>query len=158
MREVRSKVEMVRPGRPLFVREWILGVDELTVNKDHDDDDDVKNAKGPPVDLQIMIVHGSCATERQFHYLLLSLEAKIQAIPRPTAVRCVLFDAVGCGESPVLTDYDAYSPDNMMKDITAVVETFMDPRVPIVWMGHSYGSSLILRLLASSGDAPHSSG
>ena len=148
MREVRAQVETVRPGRPLFVREWILGVDELPPEKQKDD-----ATPPPPLDLQILIVHGSCATERQFHYLLLSLEAKIQALPRRAAVRCMLFDAVGCGASPVLADYDAYSPENMMKDICAIAENFMDSKVPIVWMGHSYGPSLILRLLTSGESA-----
>lgn len=143
MRQVRAQVETVRPGRPLFVREWILGVVDVPP-KINDD------KKTVDVDLQIMIVHGSCATERQFHYLLLSLEAKIQALPRRTAVRCVLFDGVGCGESPILTGYHEYSPENMMADLQVIVETYMDSKVPLIWMGHSYGTSLILRLLSSS--------
>ena len=137
MKEIRAGVETVRPGRDLFVREWILGVDEGDPMTDKS------------VDLQIMIVHGSCATERQFHLLLLSLEAKVQAIPQKIVLRCLLFDAVGCGASPIPTEYEAYSPDSMMQDIKAIVETFLDEKIPLLWMGHSYGPSLILRLLAS---------
>eukprot|EP00977_Amphora_coffeiformis_P023404 scaffold13276_cov151-Amphora_coffeaeformis.AAC.2 len=145
MKEVRTGVEAVRPGRNLFVREWILGVDEG------------EPMTGKRVDLQIMIVHGSCATERQFHLLLLSLEAKVQALPRKCAVRCLLCDAVGCGSSPIPTEYEAYSPENMMQDIKGTVETFLDQKVPLLWMGHSYGPSLILRLLVSGALANYKS-
>ena len=144
MKEVRAQVETVRPGRPLFVREWILGVNESHTPT---------ATTAPPVDLQIPIVHGSCASERQFHYLLLSLEAKVQALARRTVIRCLLFDLVGCGASPVLTEYEAYSTENVVKDLQAVVETYLDPKVPIVWMGHSYGPNLILRLLTSEAHA-----
>lgn len=137
MKEVRASLETLRPNRNLFVREWILGVDE---------NEDLKETS---IDLQLMLVHGSCATEQQFHLMLLSLEAKVQATFGDAAVRCFMFDAVGCAKSPVLPNFEDYNAHNMMEDIQAVVQKFLDAAVPLVWVGHSYGSSLILRLLAS---------
>lgn len=172
MKEVRARLETLRPNRTVWVREWILGIAEK--------DDDM--APPPVVDLQLMMVHGSCGTEQQFHLMLLSLEAKVQALGRKGAIRCVLFDAVGCGKSPVLRDFGDYSSEELMEDLAVMVHKFIDASLPLVWgkcplfffckclplyrpgliviifflsfrhtvaVGHSYGPSLILRLLAN---------
>lgn len=148
MKEVRAGLETVRPGRRLFVREWVLGVEEGS---------DV-GAETKAVDLQILWVHGSCATEKQFHLLLLSLEAKVGALAGNPVVRCVLFDAVGCGQSPVLADYSAYATEELVQDIQVVAQTFLDEHIPVVWAGHSYAPNLLVRLLKEQqGSIPTSS-
>jgi pimeloyl-ACP methyl ester carboxylesterase len=146
MKEVRAGLETVRPGRRLFVREWLLGVEEGS---------DL-SAKTKATDLQILWVHGSCATEKQFHLLLLSLEAKVAALTGNPVVHCILFDAVGCGQSPVPADYSSYATEELVQDIRVVAQTFLDPQIPTVWAGHSYAPNLLVRLLLKEqqGSAP----
>lgn len=151
MKEVRAGLETLRPGRTLFVREWILGVDETTSIED----------VPKQVTLQMVLVHGTCATEQQFHLFLLSLEAQLQAFssssPKNKGMRCLLMDAVGCGQSPVIADYEAYSSNEMMHDLQVLVEKFADSSIPLVRLGHSYGPSLFLRLLEGTKNSSSSS-
>jgi pimeloyl-ACP methyl ester carboxylesterase len=157
-----GRIVTVRPGRRLFVRRIILGP------KRHDRGSTSNAATDPPT---LVFVHGSCATERQYHRLVKAMQDEI-GTPFPPGTTCILFDLAGCGQSPPPTrsaetggsfptdgsvkslartfwsgiaaqDSDMYSNDESIQDLRAIVDTCA-PLSPLFLMGHSYAANLIL--------------
>lgn len=114
--------------------------------------------KASDVAAEIIFVHGSCASSSQFDRLLSAIwerfydDADGTLPPNITKkIRCHLFDAVGCGSSPHdPKDWSAYGAAEQMKDIeeyVSIVSASSTSATPIYFVGHSYGSSQIVRLL-----------
>ena len=114
--------------------------------------------KASDVAAEVIFVHGSCASSSQFDQLLSAIwerfydDADGTSPPNITKkIRCHLFDAVGCGSSPHdPKDWSAYGAAEQMKDIEEyvnIVSAFSTSATPIYFVGHSYGSSQIVRLL-----------
>lgn len=124
--EDSAKVVEVRPGRRLFIRKVLIG-----------------STKSVEPALQLICVHGTCATERQYQPLLESLDRRFEH----EKVVCLLFDCIGCGQSPSLKEWDAYSNSEVRADLEAVIQNHSNPTLPTILMGHSYAPSIFLPLL-----------
>jgi pimeloyl-ACP methyl ester carboxylesterase len=167
MLEEQAKLETVRPGRSLFVRKVRVGnVTGTNTN--------ITNAEDTTT-LQIVCVHGTCASEQQYHSMLEALHQLILAdtgseltydydtnneSAHNVSMQCLLPDLLGCGQSPpAAADSlsknkdknmdNAYSNEAIMADLTALMETHVDPNLPVVMMGHSYACNVILPMLLS---------
>ena len=115
--------------------------------------------KASDVAAEVIFVHGSCASSSQFDRLLSAIWERFYddadgttSPPNITKkIRCHLFDAVGCGSSPHdPKDWSAYGAAEQMKDIEEyvnIVSASSTSATPIYFVGHSYGSSQIVRLL-----------
>lgn len=156
LQEVRAGLETVRPGRKLFVR-------QVCLRQRADDDSDSTSGAAAAAALRIVFVHGTCATERQFQLLLDAMDRQICArnagtekdLSTLTSIHCLLYDLVGCGQSPPFIDipgnqWDAYATEESMADMLALLEKYCvgdDKKLPTILLGHSYGPNLFLRLL-----------
>jgi pimeloyl-ACP methyl ester carboxylesterase len=148
MLEEQAKIETVRPGRSLFVRKVRLGSTTNTTETT------------TPTTLQVVCVHGTCASEQQYHSLLKSLHELIIADiaaddENNVSIQCLLPDLLGCGQSPPVSASGAhkdaaYSNEEIMADLLALMENHVDPNLPLVIMGHSYACNVILPMLMSS--------
>jgi len=107
---------------------------------------------------EVIFIHGSCASSSQFDRLLSAIwesfydHADGTSPPKITKkIRCHLFDAIGCGSSPHdPNDWSAYRCEEQMKDIEEyvnIVSATSTSSTPIYLVGHSYGSSQIVRLI-----------
>jgi pimeloyl-ACP methyl ester carboxylesterase len=142
MLEEQAKLETFRPGRSLFVRKVRLGRSTTTKT---------------PTTLQVLCVHGTCASEQQYHSFLESLNELILADSATddennVSIQCLLPDLLGCGQSPPASASAAhkdatYSNEEIMADILALMEKHVDPNIPLVIMGHSYACNVILPML-----------
>lgn len=111
-------IKTVRPGRDLYTREVISGT---------------------PL-LNLVWLHGTCAKSAQFNLVLDKLSAN--------SVACYLYDAMGCGQSPMVSEWDAYTTEEAVLDLEAVIELCIeDKSLPIVVIGHSYAVTTIIRML-----------
>jgi len=118
MKEIKASVREVRKGRHLFVREVEIGSEEPRI--------------------QLLFQHGLCATEEQFTLILDELSKS------DLSIRCVLYDGVGCNKSP---PSDNYHIDEQVSDLRAIVENYIVADMPTVIVTHSYGTTLVLKLL-----------
>lgn len=178
MREIQAGIEEIRPGRRLFVRQWILdgGVDggsktktiaSLPKSRSHGPSNS-ETLMGNNVELQLVMVHGMCATELQYHEMLHAIEKEMIVLEdnnddtatfnqtTSMTIHCVLYDMVGCGQSPVVPDWGAYSRNEHIQDLHAIVKRGRDSlllskgyRIPTILVAHSYGPSIVLSWLAS---------
>lgn len=111
-------IQTVRPGRDLYTRTVISGT---------------------PL-LNLVWVHGTCAKSAQFDRVLEKLSAN--------SVACYLYDAMGCGQSPMVSEWDAYTTEEAVLDLKAVVELCIeDKSLPTVVIGHSFAVTTIIRML-----------
>lgn len=117
MKELQASLQEVRPGRKLFVRRTRLG-----------------GGDKPSSTQQMLCIHGLCATEQQFLPLLSRLQADID---------CWSYDWMGCGQSPILRDREAFSKRETVLDLLAVME-LLDPKLPTLIVAHSYGPSILV--------------
>jgi pimeloyl-ACP methyl ester carboxylesterase len=132
--ETFAELVEVRRGRRLFVREIFIGTDPSS------------SSIGKIPDLQLVCVHGTCGTERQFHLLLEKLDELI--INTGIQIKCLLYDKLGCGKSQIIDDWNAYSNEEDKKDLDALLQMKLDPLLDQVIIGHSYAlSAPILPLL-----------
>lgn len=123
MREVYAKVTEVRPDRPLFVRKLEIGIQPR---------------------LQIVAVHGTCATEAQYQRLWEAMDQRNGEQDNGINVSIVAFDGFGLARSPVVSIHSRdYDNAELQKDLVAVVNQFTDDALPIFMMGHSYGPTHI---------------
>jgi pimeloyl-ACP methyl ester carboxylesterase len=191
MLEEQAQLETVRPGRSLFVRKVRVGNVTQTLGTNTNTNSTNTNtnmtnaavAATPPdadvpiTTLQIVCVHGTCASEQQYHVMLEALHQIIigdtggltstsdydtnnnSSSDHKVSIQCLLPDLVGCGQSPPATDSSlnknkdmdsAYSNEEIMADLTALMETHVDPNLPVVLMGHSYACNVILPMLLSA--------
>jgi pimeloyl-ACP methyl ester carboxylesterase len=150
-----AQVVPVRPGRRLFVRKITIGQQQQQQQRrpllllSPPDAKTVETAPPPAAALaaatwQLVCLHGTCASERQFQPLLKSMDTILSEQKQQTLVSCLLFDNVGCGQSPSLPNWNAYENSEISADLQAVVEQYCDPTLPIVCMGHSYAPSILL--------------
>ena len=133
-----ASVVEVRSGRRLFVR-------KVSINAS------TKPTATPKV--QIVAVHGTCATQQQYQALLDAIDD--QGILH---VDVVLYDCLGLAQSPVDTyDSTAYSNEEHWQDLQAISERFTSENLPTFFMGHSYGPSHIFNYLSAMGSSNGSS-
>jgi pimeloyl-ACP methyl ester carboxylesterase len=150
MREVLAKVVEVRPNRPLFVRQLEIG-------------------NRPPT-VQIVAVHGTCATEAQYQLLWEAVEAQWRTEDSATSspnghgskddaavimkggLAIVAYDSFGLAQSASSSSSSKIRPEDyankeLQDDLLAVVEQFAHADLPLVMMGHSYGTTHIFATL-----------
>jgi len=155
-----SRVELVRPGRNLFVRQ--LDISAATAPPDSDNKGNTleqqqqqqldENDYAAVPEIQLIFQHGTCGTEQQFQPLLEALNGQV-ALRR---MRCLLYDCLCCGQSPLSNEHgehgctydrDAFLNVELAADLSALLDKYMDPIIPAVWIGHSYGPSIMLHVL-----------
>jgi len=145
MLEEHAQLEEVRSGRSLFVRKLRLG---KTLHSSSSTGTTTYSTS-----LQLVCCHGTCASEQQYHPLLESIHQLLveeHTEFKQLSIQCLLFDLVGCGQSPALPDRNAYSNAAIMADLQALLCTHVNPNVPLVVMGHSYACNVILPMLQQS--------
>jgi abhydrolase domain-containing protein 8 len=126
MHVTSAAIEEVRPGRSIFVRKTIIGCPE----------------QDPA--FQLLFVHGICGSEMQYKLLMECMDQKLTDVH--VSVICLLFDSVGCGQSPSLPDWDAFHFREVMSDLDVLIRTHLDQAIPTVVVGHSYAPSIFLPL------------
>jgi pimeloyl-ACP methyl ester carboxylesterase len=124
MKIVKEGIEEIRSGRSLFCREIQLGGETSKFN--------------------LVLLHGTCAASAQFDLLLDALEKE------GLSSHCYLYDAVGCGRSPMLPTFDAYHTNEQILDLKAILDTRIEQTRPTLILGHSYAPTIILRYLAQN--------
>lgn len=130
----------IRPGRRIFVRKVSIG------------GGGGGGGSSPLPRRQLICAHGTCATERQYQLFLEALdkllcEKRGTTTATATPLSCLLFDNVGCGQSPPLHEWDAYANAEIAADLRAVIQRHADPTLRTVYVGHSYAPSIFLPLL-----------
>ena len=118
----------VRPGRILFHRTEILG-----------------SSTAPPK-LQMVLLHGTCASSSQYNSLLQALSGILEE-----SVVCHLFDSISCGKSPQVREWEAYHTDQAVLDLAAIMEKQVDTSLPTLIIGHSYAPTIIIRCFSRHG-------
>jgi pimeloyl-ACP methyl ester carboxylesterase len=126
LKEADGDLTEVRPGRTLYYRVVPIGT-------------------GKPV-FQVLLIHGTCASSAQYD-LLLSHLVKLSK----ESIVCHLYDAVSCGESPLVKDWDAYRTDEAVLDLKAIMEAKLDSSLPILLVAHSYAPTVIIRCIHRHG-------
>jgi abhydrolase domain-containing protein 8 len=123
MMKKRDGIQTIRPGRNLYTRTII--------------------SKTPL--LNLVWVHGTCAKSSQFDAVVEKMSAT------NSVVACYLYDAMGCGQSPILSEWDAYTTKEAALDLRAFLEKCIeDKSLPTVVIGHSYAVTVIIRMLAQN--------
>lgn len=118
----------VRPGRILFHRSEILG-----------------SSSAPPK-IQMLLLHGTCASSSQYNNVLKALSEILEE-----SIVCHRFDAISCGNSPLVREWEAYHSDQAVLDLAAIIEKEIDPSLPTVIIGHSYAPTIIIRFFHRHG-------
>ena len=139
LKEEIGELRAVRPGRTLFVRKVVLG-----------------SPSSNPA-LNMLAVHGTCATQTQYTPVLEALDGPLDKANLSVAVW--LYDNVGCGLTPELPEWDAYSNENFALDLRAILVDMVlkddKDRRPCVLMGHSYAPTILLEMLNQSPSIDH---
>lgn len=130
MKEVIAHVEEIRPNRHLFVRKFRIG-DETSAS----------------ASIQLLGYHGLCGTERQFHAILPFLHQNLLEKYPHKCIDCYFFDWMGCGQSPLSGEWDAYDSAETEADLVTFVQKHIQPEIPLVIAAHSYGPSIVIRAL-----------
>ena len=87
----------------------------------------------------ILLIHGSMASLEQYNY---QFDYIIQNRPD---INIIAYDTYGCGKSDKnLDDFEAYNTKELELDMLAVFDKFKRKKNIVV--GHSYGTSMCLRL------------
>mmetsp|Transcript_17483 Transcript_17483/g.29036 ORF Transcript_17483/g.29036 Transcript_17483/m.29036 type:complete len:293 (-) Transcript_17483:2985-3863(-) len=128
-----SELIEIRPGRTIYYRNELLTG---------------PNKQPTAPTFQLVFLHGTCASSLQYDGLLRSLAS---GLPAGTVLDCHLYDAISCGKSPLLKDWEAYHTDQSVLDLKAIVDTKLDKSIPTIFVGHSYAPSVIIRYLHSHG-------
>ena len=118
----------VRPGRILFHRSETLG-----------------SSTSPPK-MQMLLLHGTCASSSQYNSLLQALSGILEE-----SIICHRFDAISCGNSPLVQEWEAYHTDQAVLDLAAITEKEIDTSLPTVIIGHSYAPTTIIRFFHRHG-------
>lgn len=117
-------IREVRPGRNIFIRKGSAGSNYRECS------------------FQLLFVHGLCGTEMQYRLLLEQLDIELSKLN--IRVSYLLYDSVGCCQSPALDEWDAYSKIELMKDLKCVMKDHLDKTIPTVFIGHSYAPSIFV--------------
>jgi pimeloyl-ACP methyl ester carboxylesterase len=126
MKEIYARLETVRPGRTLFVRQVSMGQENSATR------------------LQLVCVHGLCGTERHFLPFLHALDHAVAS--NNIWLQSISYDWMGCGKSPLIPSFDAYHNRETEADLLAVLQR-LDSSVPTVVLAHSYGPSIVAQVL-----------
>lgn len=151
-REDFAQLVEVRPGRSLFVRKVSIGGTTGTTGS---------GSTSTSTAWQLVCLHGTCASERQYQCLLEAMDEHLSASSSSSSsknmsISCLLFDSVGCGQSPppqtnnnTNDNYiaSAFSNEEIQADLRAVLKQHANPTLPTVLVGHSYASAIFLPLL-----------
>jgi len=105
---------------------------------------------GPPA-ARVLLCHGSMASMAQYRSIVEGL------LPRRD-LDVLAYDWLGCGASSKPADWDAYSTPNLLADLEAAYCRLVGPEdsvkegpslgVPTVFVGHSFGTSLVTQFAA----------
>jgi pimeloyl-ACP methyl ester carboxylesterase len=170
---LKEEIIEIRPGRQIFYRQVLLQQQQQQSQKDHETSI-----------CHLVFVHGTCASSAQFNSLLQALEELLQIPPyydhdddhddhekedgkdyvmvgeasKTTVgnIQCHLYDAISCGNSPLVRDWDAYRTEEAIQDLHAILEqkligaaTGGRSAIPIVLVGHSYAPTILIRYMDS---------
>lgn len=130
MIEQIAELKDVRPDRKLFIRKVLIG------------------ASSTKPALILVALHGTCGTEAQYRPILEAVDEPLSKAG--ISILCWLYDNIGCGQSPALDEWDAYSNANFAADLRAILVDLVlkdCPGLPCVLMGHSYSPTIILEML-----------
>jgi pimeloyl-ACP methyl ester carboxylesterase len=173
-----ADVVELRPGRRVFVRKVVLSAAAAAAKKKHDGPATRAKAatSAADVQLQLVFVHGTCGSQAQFDPLLQSLNEQIMstsgtvsssssssAPSTPTmmisSISCVLWDSVGCGQSPPpaspAATADSYSNEAIQRDLNRLLQDYAIASLPTVLVGHSYGPSIFLPMMLRQQQEQH---
>lgn len=128
--EELAELRSVRPGRNLFLRRVVIG------------------SPWQKPSLILVALHGTCATQSQYNPVLQALDEPLGN--EGISIICWLYDNIGCGLSPAIDEWDAYSNKNFASDLRSIlVDAALkdNPGLPCVLMGHSYSPTIILEML-----------
>lgn len=134
-----GKLVEIRPGRNLFVRNWILNDRKKT-----------RATKEPSREITLVCVHGTAATQEQYILLWKALDKFLGESSSSLRIHCWAYDAVGCGHSPKISgNAAAYVDEEQVQDLKALLETHVFPKSSsdIHFVGHSYGPNWIYKYL-----------
>ena len=132
----------VRGGRLLFCRHRTVSssVAVCSVTKDN-------------LNLALVCLHGTAANHRQFLPFIDALEALVLSAIDGVTLDCWMYDAVGCGDSPLLDDDDAYSDSEQINDLRALLQKQVQKEyTKIFLLGHSYAPNLIYKFILQQKD------
>jgi pimeloyl-ACP methyl ester carboxylesterase len=115
----KEGLETIRPGRNLHCRRQHLGSSKPLAN--------------------LVFVHGTCASSAQYDRLLEALD------DGSISCNCFLYDAIGCGKSPIDQEWKAYHTDESVKDLEAILDD--EKSLPTILIGHSYAPTIFMRYL-----------
>eukprot|EP00978_Attheya_sp_CCMP212_P025524 scaffold82276_cov79-Attheya_sp.AAC.1 len=116
----------VRPGRSLYVRRQRTSSDENVM-------------------AQVLMVHGSCASSRQY-------DAMIESFGNKCSLEFIVYDLYGCAESRVVhPKWGDFSTEQMSLDLEALMERIISekscaPQLFVV--AHSFAPNLVIRTLS----------
>ena len=168
--EAKSSVESgrveVRPNRTVLCRRSSIGVSNTGTDTDTDTDglnDDGTNRVLCSSIINILFVHGSCASSSQYDDLLNALEIngninngningnKISSYPS-SKINCYSYDQLGCaGSKHPSTDWEAFSSSNLLQDLQSIVQDGILPASnessSLFVVGHSHGCSQVIQLI-----------
>lgn len=132
VQEALAELVEIRAGREIFCRHWILG--------------DVGKASKLQT-INLVCVHGTAASHEQFLPLWKALDSINKTKSGNLCIHCFAFDAIGCGNSPKLSDERAYQDSEQVKDLEILIEKFVNPKFKTFYLGHSYGPTWIYKYL-----------
>eukprot|EP00934_Nitzschia_sp_Nitz4_P008646 Nitzschia sp. Nitz4//scaffold105_size73764//52135//53170//NITZ4_005680-RA/size73764-snap-gene-0.47-mRNA-1//-1//CDS//3329532459//8636//frame0 len=136
VQELFADLIPVRPGRNLFCCHWRLG-NELSSPSE---------PTSSTTTVNLVCIHGTAANHKTMLSSLRELATELSS--SDLTVDCWLFDSVGCGQSPPLSDSSAYSNQEIVKDIQALLKNqvgHLDR--PTFFLAHSYGPQLVFQTL-----------
>ena len=94
----------------------------------------------------MLLLHGTCASSSQYNSVLQALSGILEE-----SIAFHRFDAISCGNSPLVREWDAYHSDQAVLDLAAIMEQVIDTSLPTVVIGHSYAPSIIIRFFCRHG-------
>jgi pimeloyl-ACP methyl ester carboxylesterase len=145
-----ADVVEIRPGRRIFLRKILVDGAE-------------SDPSNPTAHVQLILVHGLCGTEQQYHLLLKSFHKLLSSSnDKKYRLSCFSYDGIGCGQSPSLPGREAYSNEECRADFEALFAlqsiegTMAAPSLtlPTLIVGHSYAPSIFLPSLQVRNDQP----
>ena len=121
------------------------------------DDDDIS-----PI-VNILFVHGSCASSSQYDDLNNALEIQVTYMVKSeklqiSKINYFSYDQLGCaGSKHPADDWEAFSSANLLQDLQSIVQNGILPNSkassPLFIVGHSHGCSQVIQLVNSLSDS-----
>mmetsp|Transcript_26177 Transcript_26177/g.52204 ORF Transcript_26177/g.52204 Transcript_26177/m.52204 type:complete len:321 (-) Transcript_26177:90-1052(-) len=100
-----------------------------------------------PLNGSVLMVHGSCASLEQYEKLV---EILYPFLKKKNFV-AEAFDAFGCGKSAKPKRTKAYAERELQADLAAIYEKVKHPTTNFI-IGHSYGTSQVIKLINEMSD------